>query len=295
MQAAFESDTSCINVDEDELFRLYASQTNEDMIYFYHDYVDVIKQKAIALCKLTRYQNTRCWRAERQVPRIFAVMLIQHVVLVCTASSYYCLQVRITASSAYPLYTYIKTPKSESQWQKKLEKIIVRQWGGNKHTEFGKAKEEFTKKLYGRDHILLSYVGLIVPPEYPWFGFSPDGFTIVNNELILLEIKSLKVGKKYVGVRFLKRVKFLNCRDGEFVMKKKHLYYAQIQLGLAFCNLQRAKLLLYVHKNESIIEIDVPLDVQFVNELVPTLDKVYFEKYLPFLCENKIELLKVTK
>jgi len=76
-------------------------------------------------------------------------------------------------------------------------------------------------------------------------------------------------------------------------MKKKHMYYAQIQLGLAFCNLKRAKLLLYVHKNKSVIEIDVPIDVEFANELVSTLTKVYFEKYLPYLVKNKAKLKKL--
>lgn len=100
-----------------------------------------------------------------------------------------------------------------------MDKLIVHPWTGNKNTEFGKVKEEVAKKLYRKHHLLLSYVGLIVPPDYPWFGFSPDGFTLVNEELELLEIKCLKAGKKFTGVNFLKRVRFLTLCNGQYVMK----------------------------------------------------------------------------
>ena len=50
----------------DVLVELYAN-CEDDEIYFFHDHVDVTREDIENICKLTKYQNTDFWKAQRQV------------------------------------------------------------------------------------------------------------------------------------------------------------------------------------------------------------------------------------
>jgi len=166
----------------------------------------------------------------------------------------------------------------------------------NKDTAFGISKEEVAIKIFQEENPklrIITNVGLIINRILPWMGFSPDGF-IVNEDgtLTLLEVKSLKAGKKFTGVNFCKKVSCLLVNEHGVQMKKRHKFYGQIQLSLALGHLSQAKLLLYVHKNRSVISVDVPIDIQFLEDYIPTLTRTYFDYYLPFIHANKERLSK---
>jgi len=158
---------------------------------------------------------------------------------------------------------------------------------------FGSLKEGPTKAMYKRKNklLMLANVGMIVNPKLPWFSYSADGFVIVDGKLVLVEVKVLKIGRKFVGLEFLKRVPFLFLNENnEWEMRRNHEYYGQIQLGLFNFNLKKAKLLLYVHKNKTVEAVDVHINVPFLHDYVLTLTKVYFQFFLPFLCANAKDL-----
>jgi hypothetical protein len=173
---------------------------------------------------------------------------------------------------------------------------MFKKFYGNKHTKFGKAKEPIAKEIFQDAHPelkVINEVGLIINPKFPWLGFSPDGFTIdAEGRMKLIEIKSLEKGKRFTGIAFCKQLPCLTVNEERIEMKKKHKFYGQVQLSLALSNLTEAVFLLYVHKNRSVIIIDVPIDLDFVSDMMSSLTNTYFTYFLPFLYENKERLIE---
>lgn len=200
-------------------------------------------------------------------------------------------QVRITGSIAYSLYTYYRGRGAGAEnWDEKLRGLLFSSFQGNEYTLYGKQYEDKCLQLYENDVCsdVLKNCGILINPKIYWFAYSPDGFVKIDNEIVLLEVKCLQIGKEYAGNSFCEKVSFLKmCTNGEFEMIKNHAYYGQIQLGLFVCNLQRAKLLLFVKKEPSFVAIDVPRDEDFLVHFVNTLTNVYREYFLLFLCKNE--------
>lgn len=71
------------------------------------------------------------------------------------------------------------------------------------------------------------------------------------------------------------------------MLKRKHKYYGQVQLGMAMLNLQNCHLLLYSSYDDSSVIIDVPYDYEFVIQMVKTIKFNYFENMLHVLCETE--------
>jgi len=106
-----------------------------------------------------------------------------------------------------------------------------------------------------------------------------------------LESKCLDLGNKYTGEEFCEKVPFLRRNtDGRYKITEHHSFYGQVQLGLFVCNLRRAKLLLYVKKNDSVIPIDIERNEEFLYEFVQTLTLVHRTYMLPFLNANSNRL-----
>jgi len=154
--------------------------------------------------------------------------------------------------------------------------------------------EPVAKRLYHEADGHVKYSGFVTGPSHPWFGYSPDGISYEerNNRFVLLEVKALDLGKRVVGDEFCKQCKYLEfSNDGVMRLKKKNKFYGQIQFGLGISNLPHAKLLLYVHKNRSVITVDVPRDEEFISSMFSVLTDVYFTHYLPFLSTHRNRLI----
>lgn len=201
----------------------------------------------------------------------------------------YCIQVRITGYKAYSLYTYSKNPN----WPKHLESIYFSSFSGDRNTKYGKRNEPKALKTYASqcEGEIITEAGLLVRYQVSWFGYSTDGFhRNKNNELHLLEVKCPVKGReeenfeKFVsGLPFLEKPR----TKGNLRLKKKHPYYGQIQLGLLLHNLQLGKLLVFWKKKKTVLEILVPFDEEFAQDLVSRLRSVYFGILLPYLYENR--------
>ena len=85
--------------------------------------------------------------------------------------------VRITGSKCYSLYTHAaKGPNAD--WAKKLATLEKsRMFAGNSATCYGQKCESLALGLYEQmcEGEVVLRCGLIVPPNCPWLGFSPDG------------------------------------------------------------------------------------------------------------------------
>ena len=205
------------------------------------------------------------------------------------------MQVRITASNAHGLYTYWRNNHPAEKWAEKLEKMYFSTFGGSSDTRYGTRMERKARKLYKvANPRLISNVGFVINIKCPWLGASPDGIACENGELIYLEVKSLKVGKRLTGQDFLERANCLQKdADGMFTLRRRNKFFTQIQLGLALTNLKKAKLVLYVGRNNSIICINVLRDDAYISDVIETLTHVYFTYCLQFLAQNEGRLEKV--
>lgn len=198
-------------------------------------------------------------------------------------------QVRITGCIAKNLYTYASN--SNPNWKNKCRQQFDANFGGNEFTKAGKKGEilagDILVEKYGIGKVLTK-PGFVACLKFPWLGVSPDIIVVENEEYVLMECKTLKLGLDFEGEDFLNRCKFLTKTPSGYQLKKrgKH-FYCQIQLGLFVCNLNRAKLVLYNQKAKCNYYIDVHFDIHYVNDLLHSLANTYFNHCLPYFYDNE--------
>lgn len=160
--------------------------------------------------------------------------------------------------------------------------------------KFGSENESVCVEIFEERYALgpvWKNCGLIVNKNYPWFGYSPDGFVFEGEDIFLFEVKCPKLGRTMHGLPLYKKIPFLLVDKNNVVsLRKKHMYYGQVQLGMALCNVKNAKFLIYVPSIEDVTVINVPFDEEFVLELTTVLFHAYFDCMLPFLYRNQERL-----
>lgn len=204
------------------------------------------------------------------------------------------MQIRLTGASSYGLFTYQNNEHDSEEWKQKLEKHCFKTVRPTPDMVFGTEHESTTLSIFQRrfgDVPLWKNCGLLINEHYPWFGYSADAFVTINDETCLLEAKCPKLGKTLHGLPLLKKLPFLQVSAaGTVTLKERHMYYGQVQLGMALCNLKKTYFLIYMPCNNDIFIIDVPLDRQFVRQYTSVLFDVYFDRLLPFLTANSDRL-----
>lgn len=81
-------------------------------------------------------------------------------------------------------------------------------------------------------------------------------------------------------------LKFVDCGK-PMGLKKRHTYYAQIQVGMALLNLEECDFVIYSSCDDSIYIINVTFDHEYCRKLLKTLKNKFFEHMLHEICENK--------
>lgn len=181
------------------------------------------------------------------------------------------------------MFTY--SEGKNPNWEKKCNSYVNAKPFFSKHTNYGVFNESNALKAYERDFkYTVAKLGLVVSPSACWLGCSPDGFDTTRN--VLIEIKCPTLGEDNELNDMLQQVPYLNCCDGFFTLKKKHIYYGQIQLNLFLLNAQSCDLVLYSKKSDKCAIICVSKDLEFLHEFIPSLKKIYESYILPFLCKN---------
>lgn len=146
-------------------------------------------------------------------------------------------------------------------------------WGGftgNVATRWGQDHEDIARDEYirikaevcGRDNVSVRETGLVINPERPWMGNSPDGIITLEQEEGLLEIKCP-----------FKQTFYSPDPVPDY-------YYAQIQgtmgnLGLPWCDF-----VVWTPNGTQVtrVEFDQPY---WENQLLPKVTEFYFQLYLP--------------
>lgn len=145
------------------------------------------------------------------------------------------------------------------------------------------AREKYAKET----NIHIHECGLVVCASEPWLGFSPDGICIKNFQPNkLLEIKCPFDLQDIKDDTLLKKCKFLCLLNNDIVLRKKHQYYAQVQMGMVLLNLTKCDFVIYSNMSDSIKIIAVPFDEKYVSEMLSTLKRKYFENMLHEICKN---------
>lgn len=145
---------------------------------------------------------------------------------------------RITASNLYAVcHTKVDKPSVSL-----IRKICYPEqhafW--SKQTQYGCIHEKDALKSYSERHgsehrIKLNEVGLIVHPDYPHFGASPDA--IVECDVCgegCVEVKCPYCAQKSSFAELIHTNKTCLISDGaEMKLNRKHAYYSQVQMQLA--------------------------------------------------------------
>ncbi|XP_015188687.1 PREDICTED: uncharacterized protein LOC107072893 [Polistes dominula] len=147
-------------------------------------------------------------------------------------------QFRITGSDpTYKLFTYRNNKKSD--WEQKSLQYFYPTAISNCYTKYGLINKLITRELYEK-YINCKVVecGLVVAHNNSWLGSSPDGIVFDDLKPIkMIEIKCPYNGKKKTLEEVIPSLQYLVTVNNQLTLKKQHLYYAQIQIGMALLNL----------------------------------------------------------
>lgn len=133
-------------------------------------------------------------------------------------------QIRITGTTAYSFFTYLnnKTP----DWESKVKQCLFSNFSGNSATKFGKENENKARicfeKMYDVEVLKL---GFITNVKFPWLGFSPDGFILLNNQYFLLDIKCPVKGRTCYGADLIAQLKYIEVKNENLFLKKKNIHF----------------------------------------------------------------------
>lgn len=99
--------------------------------------------------------------------------------------------------------------------------------------------------------------------------------------------KFISLGIGNDAINFIHTCSFLEIRsDTGITLKKKHQYYAQVQLGMALLNLKWCDFIIYSSKSKTFLNIVVPFDEEFARDLIERTSEKYFKYMIHFICEK---------
>ncbi|XP_031329650.1 uncharacterized protein LOC116160569 isoform X1 [Photinus pyralis] len=191
---------------------------------------------------------------------------------------------RVTGSRIYELYTY----KSDD-WQKKANRYFNPISFMNKFTKHGIEQKPVARQIF-MDATGLKVVecGLVVSHFNSWLGYSPDGIIVDQdgNPKELIEIKCPFAGATETIGSVVPKLKYLQLEDNIYELKKKHKYFAQVQLGMAMLNVFNCKFIIYCSFDKSMLILDVPYNYDFSKTLLFNVKGKYFKKMLHVMCNT---------
>ena len=118
-------------------------------------------------------------------------------------------------------------------------------------------------------------VGLVIHPDAPWLGSSPDGLVYdptTQPPFGLVEFKSPNV-KNYVDCSYLK------MKDGSLVLPESHMYYWQVQGQLLLTGLQWCDFVVFAQEDMLVQRIHV--DPTTTATIRKKADWFYYYVYMP--------------
>lgn len=92
------------------------------------------------------------------------------------------------------------------------------------------------------------------------------------------------LGKQKNSAELVLHCDYLQIENSHIILKKKHPYYAQVQIGMAILNLKECDFVVYSKFSKSFVNIIVPLDEPFARDLLEKLQNIYFFNMLHEIC-----------
>lgn len=192
---------------------------------------------------------------------------------------------KVTGSRCYSIFTY-----SKNEWKEFSSNYFF----SNKCPMTEPMKEGIRNEPNGKKkymEVTNSYIqdcGLIVCKEHPWLAYSPDGIVIENNNLKLIEVKCPYLMSDVSNENLKKHCnRYLSIKkDGEIHLRRKCAYYGQIQLGMALLNLNNCDFVIYASGNNTIKIINIPIDEEFIKNMLCKIKVNYFNHMLHNVCLN---------
>lgn len=188
---------------------------------------------------------------------------------------------RITGSKAFPLSTYWRN--SNPNWEQKYNQIYHSTFRGNEDTIHGLMCEDLGREKYQeKENVKLMQTGLLIRPEIPWLGFSPDGLVLKNGVVtVVYEQKSPKEGKKLTAEELHPMGALKKYLDESGKMRKKNDHYGQVQIAMFLLGVEEAHYVNYSLKDDNNFKVPVKYDPDFVSTLTTAVCNVYFREILP--------------
>ncbi|XP_052566501.1 uncharacterized protein LOC128093505 [Culex pipiens pallens] len=239
-----------------------AQFNNEEEQLFFESNVLQTSQQIVQTAINTQTQSTNVWKIQRTR--------------------------RITASSCYGLYTYLKNKNPD--WSSK----ITRYWSikniNSAAVKYGKETEATAFECYRKKrNPLMKKCGLVVKEGECWFASSPDGVDPLSNTL--LEIKCPQVGELgslddvLVNETVLKYIQICPV-TGKLSLNRFHAYYCQVQLNMWTLQCLSCDFVVYASKPNDFIVVEVDFDPDYVHTIVNSLKKLYMSTMLPKLLKQ---------
>uniref|UniRef100_A0ABD2WU95 SWIM-type domain-containing protein n=1 Tax=Trichogramma kaykai TaxID=54128 RepID=A0ABD2WU95_9HYME len=146
---------------------------------------------------------------------------------------------RITDTNCYDLSTYLKN--KTPNWPKKLKRSFYPLSISSTFIEHGNNLEDQARRCFIQStNNLVFCTGLVVSQQNPWLACSPDGVIFKDNQPhALLQIKCPSEGAtECIENTVQASLKTFLVYDDKknIVLKTKHTYYGEVQLGMSIIN-----------------------------------------------------------
>ncbi|XP_044754717.1 uncharacterized protein LOC123313774 [Coccinella septempunctata] len=188
---------------------------------------------------------------------------------------------RVTGSRCYDLYTY-----SKNDWEEKCRSYFYPKQFSSVYTRHGIKYEPLARDIFEKTTGLpVLKMGLIMCRSEPWLAYSADGIIFKNDEPYgLLEIKCPYKAKNTSDV--VQCCRYILEENGVHVLKKRHKYFAQVQLGMAILNLKICHFIVFFSSDNTYLDIRVPFDEEYAHSLLFSLKQKYLDNMLHYICST---------
>lgn len=198
-------------------------------------------------------------------------------------------KLRVTGSKIHTLFTASRN--SKTNWEKKSKDYFWPKKFQSDATQYGIKTEKLARDKYKERYhevTVLDDCGLIVSPQNPWLGFSPDGVIMKDGRPYkLLEIKCPLLGEtKSIDevLPTLSRYLKYNEATKTYSLKKRNEYYSQITLGMALLNVRFCDFVVFTKYDQYLWIETVELDETYAATLLVTVKQSFFNRMLHQIC-----------
>lgn len=204
----------------------WSEKLSEEDRIFYEENIETTRSDAVTICQETAGQSTcQAWHNHRKL--------------------------RISASKCHRIANARKPETRLNYLLEKSPNLSALRYGLE---EEPRAREKFTATT----GFEVAQVGLVISAQQPYLCGSPDGlFLDHSGELCLLEIKCPHRNKNQMI-----NVDYIEKKGGESNLKKKHLYFSQVQLLMYLTNVKQCTF--FVYSSADYVSINVKRDEEFL-------------------------------